>query len=173
MRARDIFNKYGMSDALSILKGLFKVHLDTLKDADIHDNELEQKLRELYDRSFPKDLSYPIDIIKGDVDILKEQRFVGYGEVMSAHVLSHLLETRYGVAVTLLTDIVSPQQSDKRDISTLLRDEIGSQVARVIDTSLIIVPGYVSITDSSILDAYGRGYTDKMAERIAVGLADL
>lgn len=35
------------------------------------------------------------------------------------------------------------------------------------------MPGYVSIHGKSILDAYNRGYTDKIAERIVVGLSSL
>lgn len=91
---------------------------------------------------------------------------------MSAHILSHLLTTRYQVANTIIDHQLSDQNSTSR-ISDILRDEIGTRVHTAIDIGLVIVPGYISVMDHSIVEAYGRGYTDKTAERTAVGLANL
>jgi hypothetical protein len=76
MRARDAFNKEGMSVALPILRKLFQVHIDTLKEAGMHDNVLEDKIYTLFTRSFSEDLAYPTDLVKGNIASAQEQRFV-------------------------------------------------------------------------------------------------
>lgn len=76
MRARDAFNKEGMSVALPILRKLFQVHLDTLKEAGMHDSTLEDKIYTLFTRSFPENLAYPTDLFKGDIASAQEQRFI-------------------------------------------------------------------------------------------------
>ena len=91
---------------------------------------------------------------------------------MSAHVLSHLLTTRYQVANSIIDHHISDHNSVS-PVSDILRDAIGTRVYVAIDRGLVIVPGYVSVRGHSIIDAYGRGYTDKSAERTAVGLANL
>jgi hypothetical protein len=62
--------------ALPILENLFRVHLDTLKEAGMYDDELEDKLRLLFQQYFPADLSFPSDLLKQDPDIAMEQRFI-------------------------------------------------------------------------------------------------
>lgn len=49
---------------------------------------------------------------------------------MSAHVLSHLLESRYQVANTL---IAQPLYGNRRELSSLLRDDLGKKVATVLE----------------------------------------
>ena len=84
-----------MGLALPILENLFRVHLDTLREASMYDGELEDKLRLLFQQYFPANLSFPTDLLKQDPDVAMEQRFIGYGEVMSSHVLLHLLSTHF------------------------------------------------------------------------------
>ncbi len=198
LKAKSIFDTEGMEAALAILKNLYTVHIETLQDAGMYDTELRNKLQLLFEQYFPENLAFPIPwgqysqewsqmdnlILSGSgmrlptqstkqsIHIAKEQRFIWYGEVMSAHILSHLLTTRYQVANTIIDHQLSDQNSTSR-ISDILRDEIGTRVHTAIDIGLVIVPGYISVMDHSIVEAYGRGYTDKTAERTAVGLANL
>lgn len=68
----------------------------------MHDSELEGKLRNLFEQHFPQDLEFPEAYLRQHPELASEQRFVGYGEVMSAHVLSHILDTRYQVANSII-----------------------------------------------------------------------
>lgn len=168
LKAKAAFDLEWISAAMPILKNLHRVHIDTLQDAGMYDNDLADKLQVLFEQYFPKNLVFPT----AHTNITKEQRFVWYGEVMSAHVLSHLLTTRHQIANSIIDHSIWAVQDD-RNLSTLLRDEIGYRVHNSLYVGIVIVPGYVSVTGNSIIDAYGRGYTDKTAERTAVGLANL
>ena len=198
LKAKSVFDTGWMREAIDILKNLQRVHIETLQDAGMYDAELSDKLQVLFEQYFPENLIFPIpwgqykqqwsqmdnltlsgsemrlptQSVKQSLDIAKEQRFVWYGEVMSAHVLSHLLTTRHQIANTIIDHSIWAVQDD-RNLSTLLRDEIGHRVHNSLDVGIVIVPGYVSVSGNSIIDAYGRGYTDKTAERTAVGLANL
>ncbi len=198
LKAKSAFDTGWMREAIDILKNLQRVHIETLQDAGMYDDELADKLEVLFEQYFPENLMFPIawgqysqqwsqmdnltlsgnemrhptQSVKQSIDIAKEQRFVWYGEVMSAHVLSHLLSTRYQVANTIIDHRISEHNSVS-PVSDILRDEIGTRVHTAIDRGLVIVPGYISVIDHSIIEAYGRGYTDKTAERTAVGLANL
>jgi aspartate kinase len=92
---------------------------------------------------------------------------------MSAQVLSHLLDTQFQVANSLIDHSIRAVDEDHRNLSALLRDEVGQRVYDGLGSGIVIVPGYVWVFDNSILSEYGRGYTDKTAERVAVGLANL
>lgn len=169
LRAQDAYAREGIWSARPILDELFRVHQATLKEAWMLDSELEDKLHALFEATFPHDLDLWAELTREFPWYAKEQRFVGYGEVMSAHVLSHLLESRYQVANTL---IAQPLYGNRRELSSLLRDDLGKKVATVLEwNSVAVVPGYQTVYGKSILQAYGRGYTDKIAERIAVGLS--
>ena len=168
LKAKTAFDVGWMDTAMPILKNLHTVHIETLQNAEMYDTKLADKMQVLFEQYFPKNLAFPID----NTNIVKEQRFVWYGEVMSAHVLSHLLTTRYQVANSLIDHSICVKQDDQ-SLSSLLRDEIGYRVHSGLDAGIVIVPGYVSVYENSIIDAYGRGYTDKTAERTAVGLANL
>ena len=85
---------------------------------------------------------------------------------MSAHVLSHMLSTRYGVQNIIIDDML---ESERRNLNNTLRDELGKRVRDILtDGSIAIVPGYQRVHNMRIVPTYGRGYTDKVAERIAV-----
>ena len=170
MKAQEAFVSWGMEGARPILEELFRVHSQTLREAWMLDGELEGKLRFLFETYFPWDLSFPADLLKQHPWFAKEQRFVGYGEVMSAHVLAHLLEHRHKVANVLISD---PIQGKRNDIDDSLRLALSERVGNILEAwGVAIVPGYQTVFGQSILEAYGRGYTDKIAERIAVGLRD-
>jgi aspartokinase/homoserine dehydrogenase 1 len=197
VKARDAYENLWMRWALPILENLYQVHLDTLREAGMYDEGLESKLRALFESYFPLELEFPLpgwqyQIQSGNLDNLnliwewlrfptqsitqprataQEQRFIGYGEVMSAHVLSHILDTRYHVANSIIDHEI--ESEGEWDLSEILRDEVGRRVANWLQDGIVIVPWYVWVHGESIIDAYGRGYTDKMAERIAVGLANL
>lgn len=199
LKAKEAFLQDWMQSALSILENLYTVHIETLKEAWMYDSELESHLRVLFETYFPDSLIFPkpswqyahknksldnlittnlsfwmrppTQSVKQTIGAAKEQRFVWYGEVMSAHVLAHLLQTRYGVATTLLTNSIEPE-SHESNLSGILRKHIWKRVAENIWDSLVIVPGYVGVSGYEFLPHYGRGYTDKMAERIAVWLQD-
>lgn len=170
MRAQGAYNISGMSEASKILENLFSVHIQTLKDAQMYDPDLEEKLRSLFASYFPTNLVFPSDLLKQNLSSTQEQRFVGYGEVMSAHILSHLLDTRFQVANSLIDHHIP---KNHKPLSENLKKEVWMRVNKWIDDRVMIVPGYVSVDNQSILSAYGRGYTDKMAERIAVWLAEI
>lgn len=165
LRAQDAFSKNGIQSARTILENLFQVHIETLKEAGMFDDELYEKLRELFEWYFPVDLEL------GN-DIQKEQQFIGYGEVMSAHVLSHILATRFQIKNSLVTHAFTQNVNSTSSLSEILKNSVGKQVDLLLPEWIVIVPWYVSVDDKSILE-YGRWYTDKMAERIAVWLSDL
>jgi aspartate kinase len=171
LKAQDAFVSWGMREAKPILEKLFRVHIDTLREAWMADSELEAKLRSLFAQYFPDDLHFPEDLIKQHPGYAKEQVFVWYGEVMSAHVLAHLLDTRFGVANSLVSN---PIYAKKLALGTALRDTLGERVSCILEWwKIAVVPWYQSVHGHSILEAYGRWYTDKMAERTAVWLARL
>jgi aspartokinase len=138
----------------------------------MYDDLLEGKLRQLFQSHFPKDLHFREDLIRQSPTEILEQKFIGYGEVMSAQVLSHILDTRFQVANNIIDHMIHVAENG-RGLSALLRDEVGMRVNNLLPAGIAIVPGYVSVRGNSVLGAYGRGYTDKIAERIAVGLAHL
>lgn len=85
---------------------------------------------------------------------------------MSATVLSHLLNTRHRVEAILISrvDDMTPMT-----LSDTLKNHLAQKVSSVIRSGAIaIVPGYVAVPGQLYLPSYGRGYTDKMAERLAV-----
>ena len=125
MRAQKAYNTSGMSEALKILNNLFNVHIQTLKDAQMYDPHLEDKLRSLFASYFPTNLVFPSDLLKQNLSSAQEQRFVGYGEVMSAHILSHLLDTRFAVANSLIDHSIP---KNNRALSDTLKTEIGMRV---------------------------------------------
>lgn len=49
IRAQDAFSKTGIQSARTILENLFQVHIETLKEAGMFDNDLYEKLRELFE----------------------------------------------------------------------------------------------------------------------------
>jgi hypothetical protein len=55
---------------------------------------------------------------------------------MSAHVLAHLLEHRYRVANTLITD---PLHSRRQNIHEVLRDELGQRVGAVLSEDKVAI----------------------------------
>ncbi len=65
----------------------------------------------------------PTQSVKQNIEIAQEQRFIGYGEVMSAHILAHLLQTRYDIATTLLTSVIEPEVGEE-NLSNILRKYI-------------------------------------------------
>jgi aspartokinase len=169
LKAKEAFVKWDAWLSRQILSHLYEVHIQTLKDAQMYDDKLEHTLSALFEQYFPHNLSIPEDITQKAPGYALEQRFVWYGEVMSAVVLGHLLETRYQIANTIIKE---PIQWKKWELSELLKTQVTKNVLEAIQRgSLPIVPGYQSVYGQSILWAYGRGYTDKMAERIAVWLA--
>jgi aspartate kinase len=173
LRAKEVFLQEGMKSALPILENLYRVHIDTLKESWMYDSELEEELATLFDVYFHPDFrnvhnSFDNLLLTSEL----EKQFVWYGEVMSAHVLAHILQTRHQVATILLADIIEESPREK-GLSTILKENIWRRVSENIENSLVIVPGYIGVTGHEFLPTYGRGYTDKMAERIAVGLADL
>lgn len=170
MRAQQVYNISGMNESSKILENLFQIHIQTLKEAKMYDPDLEEKLRFLFSSYFPYDLAFSPDILEQALTSVQEQRFIGYGEVMSAHILSHLLDTRFQIANTLIDHRILKTNTS---LSETLKKEIGMRVDQWINTGIMIVPGYVSVANQSILSAYGRWYTDKMAERVAVWLAEL
>lgn len=68
---------------------------------------------------------------------------------MSAHVLSHLLDTRFGIASQLITEATSPNNTET--LGTILQESIGRQVHAILPDTIAIVPGYVSVRGKSIL----------------------
>lgn len=105
-----------MQSALPILENLFQVHRETLEEAGMHDTEIENKLRTLFEQYFPHDLEFPEAYLKQHPRHAIEQRFIGYGEVMSAHVLSHILDTRFQVVNNLIDHHIRVQNMG-RDLS--------------------------------------------------------
>lgn len=170
IRAQQAYNISGMNEASKILENLFQIHIQTLKETKMYDPDLEEKLRFLFSSYFPYDLAFSPDLLEQALSSTQEQRFIGYGEVMSAHILSHLLDTRFQVANTLIDHHIT---TSNNSLSETLKKEIGMRVDQWINRGIMIVPGYVSVGNQSILSAYGRWYTDKMAERVAVWLAEL
>lgn len=63
-----------------------------------------------------------------DSDIQKEQQFIGYGEVMSAHVLSHILTTRFQIKNSLVTHAFTKNTSNDASLSEILKNSVGKQV---------------------------------------------
>jgi hypothetical protein len=61
---------------------------------------------------------------------------------MSAHILSHLLDTRFQVANSLIDHSIRVKSSG-RDLSSILRDEVGQRVHDGLGSGIVIVPGYV------------------------------
>lgn len=59
MRAQKAYNISGMNEASKILENLFDVHMQTLKDAQMYDPHLEEKLRSLFSLYFPNNLTFP------------------------------------------------------------------------------------------------------------------
>ena len=105
----------------------------------MYDNELEGKLRNLFESYFPRDLEFPEAYLKQHPDHASEQRFIGYGEVMSANILSHILDTRFHVANSIIDNNIRVN-SQGRNLSTILRDEVGSRVENGLQNGLVIVP---------------------------------
>ena len=58
---------------------------------------------------------------------------------MSAHVLSHILDTRFYVANNLLPDMTEVSLNG-RNVSEFLRDEVGRRVKENIENGIVIVP---------------------------------
>lgn len=105
-----------MQAATPILENLFRVHRETLEEAGMYDTELGVKLRGLFEQYFPHDLEFPEVNLQQHPKHAIEQRFIGYGEVMSAHILSHILDTRFQVANNLIDHDIRVQ-SMGRDLS--------------------------------------------------------
>lgn len=61
-------------------------------------------------------------------DIQKEQQFIGYGEVMSAHVLSHILATRFQIKNSLVTHAFTQNVNSTSSLSEILKNSVGKQV---------------------------------------------
>jgi hypothetical protein len=62
---------------------------------------------------------------------------------MSAQVLSHLLDTQFQVANSLIDHSIRAVDEDHRNLSALLRDEVGQRVHNGLGSGIVIVPGYV------------------------------
>lgn len=113
--------------------------METLREAGMYDSELEGKLRNLFEDYFPQNLEFPEAYLKQHPDNATEQKFIGYGEVMSAHVLSHILDTRFQVANTIIDHAVRVD-THGRNLSRILRDEVGKRVENGLQNGLVIVP---------------------------------
>lgn len=125
MRAQQVYNISGMNESSKILENLFQIHIQNLKEAKMYDPDLEEKLRFLFSSYFPYDLAFSPDILEQALTSVQEQRFIGYGEVMSAHILSHLLDTRFQIANTLIDHRILKTNTS---LSETLKKEIGMRV---------------------------------------------
>lgn len=118
-----------MQAAMPILENLFRVHRETLEEAGMYDARLGERIRNLFEQYFPQDLEFPETYLPQDRNASIEQQFIGYGEVMSAHVLSHILDTRFQVANSLIDHHIQVEHTE-HDLSGILRDEVGQRVHR-------------------------------------------
>ena len=128
LKAQKAYTTGGIELASPILENLFAVHLDTLREIGVYTSELADQVRKLYDEYFPRNLSFPADLLRQHPDIAKEQRFMGYGEVMSAHVLRYILRMQMQVKSILIQHKVDIKPDDTRNLSRILRDEVGTRV---------------------------------------------
>lgn len=56
LRAKEVYKKNGIDATFPILEELFRVHIDTLKQAGMYDAFLEHILEKLFHETFPRDL---------------------------------------------------------------------------------------------------------------------
>lgn len=159
IRARQLHENDSWNESMKVLEWLFSEHEKILLSVYGEDSARSDVMRTIFDRHFHE----------SDFDGSEEERFIWYGEIISAQILWYILRSQYSLGAQMIDHRIDAP--DAVSFESDLAAWLPHRIRAILNAGKIpIVPWYIA-TAQSYMDLYGRSYSDKTAERVAVGLA--